>query len=725
MVKLSYLASALAVVMGTISPFVVADEKNSAASAETEVERITVTGVRQRLEQAGTLADTIMKTEVISAGKIEDKNAVNLTEAIDNTPGVKVSNECSMCGVKRIMLNGMRGEHTTILVDGMPVHTMISGYYAVDAIPTTGIDRIEVARGAGASLIAPEAIGGTINVISAEPTENGAEVDIAAGENGYRKLALLGKGVSEDGSTRATLVAQYDDRDQVDVDNNLVNEAPQQENRSITARLSQDIGYDDNLVLRLANIRSEIFGGPMLGKTFADGEAGGIGGILAAYDGEGSATQDLFAEGDVRKRFIGKAWETTEWIDTERNEASLGWLHEFNDSWNSHVTVSYADHQQDSFYEGFDYRAKDTMWFTDIRINHSLTDNQLLTFGGDIRTEEMRSHSLAGSANPDYVSDSFDYDSQGIYLQDTWQATDNLEIAAALRYDRVSADFVDPAKPGVELDESLLSPRIDIRLGHNDQWTSRLSAGRGYRAPLSFFETDHGILDGSLGFDIDIDELEISHSATYALSFEGDRLTSTASLAWTEVEHLAYLTTNAQGIPLLTQLDQKASVITTDLALGYKVSDDLTLNFTGEVFSYDSVFESSYSIAPVEERITLDMDWDFEPWELYASLVWVGSRDLAKYGYEGYNRLDAMGQVVAESKKITEAPAYFTLDMRASYQMNDNLSLYAGVSNLLDYTQAGDEDTPLFFDADGGFDVGYIYGPLRGREIYAGLKMEF
>ncbi len=84
-----------------------------------------------------------------------------------------------------------------------------------------------------------------------------------------------------------------------------------------------------------------------------------------------------------------------------------------------------------------------------------------------------------------------------------------------------------------------------------------------------------------------------------------------------------------------------------------------------------------------------------------------------------------MGQVIAESKKTTEAPAYFTLDMRASYQMNDNLSLYAGVSNLLDYTQAGDEDTPLFFDADGGFDVGYIYAPLRGREIYAGLKMEF
>jgi hypothetical protein len=47
------------------------------------------------------------------------------------------------------------------------------------------------------------------------------------------------------------------------------------------------------------------------------------------------------------------------------------------------------------------------------------------------------------------------------------------------------------------------------------------------------------------------------------------------------------------------------------------------------------------------------------------------------------------------------------------------------VKNLLDYTQAGDEDTPLFYDADGGYDVGYIYGPLRGRQMYAGLQAKF
>lgn len=719
--KPTYLATILAILL---SPqLVVAEEVDSAETAN--IERMSVIGVRQRLEQAGTLANTIMKTEVINATTIENKNAVNLSEAIDNSPGVKVSNECSMCGVKRIMLNGMKGEQTTILVDGLPVHTMISGYYAVDAIPTTGIERIEVARGAGASLIAPEAIGGTINIISYEPTENGAELDVSAGENGYRKMGFLGKGVSEDGRTRATLVAQYDDRDQFDADHNKVNEAPLQENRSLTARVSQDVTDTDNLVLRIANIQSEIFGGPMLGSTFADGTASSIGNVLSGFDDQFSEPQQLFEDGDVRKPFTGKAWETTEWIKTERNEASLTWLKEFSDDWNMHLAASYAEHKQDSFYEGFDYTAEDKMWFFDARFNYLLTENQLLTFGADLRTEEMRSHSRAGSANPNYASDSFDYDVKGVYIQDTWQATEALEIAMALRYDTITADFTDPNKPGTELDESILSPRLDVRLRHNDEWTSRISAGRGYRAPLSFFETDHGILDGSLGFDIDIDELERSNSASYALSYEGEKLTSTASIAWTEVEHLAALTTNDLGIPLLTQLDEKATVITSDIALGYRLTDDMTLSLTAEHFDYDSVFKSSYAVAPIEERLTLTFDWDVNDWEFFANVVWVGSRDLSKYGYEGYNRLDANGQVDPDSKKTTDAPSYLTVDLRVSYQLNEYLSLYSGVSNLFDYTQAGDEETPLFYDAEGAFDVGYIYGPLRGREIYAGMKLAF
>lgn len=460
----------------------------------------------------------------------------------------------------------------------------------------------------------------------------------------------------------------------------------------------------------------------MLGETYADGKASSIGTVLSAFDNVES--DELFAGGDVRNDFIGKAWETTEWIHTQRDEVSLSWLHELSSDWNMTLSTSYSDHMQDSFYEGFRYYAEDTMVYLDARFNYFLNDSHLLTFGSDNRREEMRSRS-SGEGEPDYVSDSFDYDVLGFYLQDTWQATDELEIAMALRYDHVQADFIDPKKPGTEIDKSILAPRVDIRYSHNDSWTSRLSAGRGYRAPLSFFETDHGVLDAALGFEIDIEELERSTSATYALSYTGDALTMTTSVAWTEVEHLAMLTETDKGVPLLTQMDETAAVTTADIAFGYDVSDNLTLNFTAEGFFYDDAFKSSYSLAPVEERLTLNADWLVHGWDIFANLVWIGARDLADYGYEGYNQIDSNGDVILASKKSTKAPSYWTLDLKVTRALSDNIDFYAGVNNLFDYTQVTEGETPLFFDASGGYDVAYIWGPLRGREVYAGIKASF
>jgi len=143
-----------------ITESLVSEEANLQTDSD---EVLVIRSVREKLEQDGRLKDVIQKTEILDSLTIENKNALSLTDALKNEPGVRVSNECSMCGVKRIMLNGMKGEHTTILVDGLPTHTLISGFYAVDSIATTGVESIEIARGAGASLIAPEAIGGTLS----------------------------------------------------------------------------------------------------------------------------------------------------------------------------------------------------------------------------------------------------------------------------------------------------------------------------------------------------------------------------------------------------------------------------------------------------------------------------------------------------------------------------------------------------------------------------------
>lgn len=720
------LTAAIAALLGQVAWAQEAPEASghNEATPDELIEEVVVMGVRKRLEQAGTLTDAIMKTEAVSSATIDNLNAVNLSEAIRLSPGVRVSNECSMCGVKRIMLNGMKGEQTTILVDNLPVHTMISGYYAVDAIPTTGIDRIEVARGAGASLTAPEAIGGTINVISLEPDATGLDLDLMLEDEGIKMFGMLGRYVSESGATRMSLVGQYDKHHQVDDDDNLVNEEPDQENQNIVFRLSQDFGWRDNVTLRVGVVQSEVFGGPMLGEEFADGVARSARDVINKYDGEGAEGYQLFEGGDVRERFVGKAWETAEWIDTERDEVSAAWLRELNENWNMTLATSYAKHSQDSFYEGFDYKAEDTMHYYDARFNAAIADAHLLTFGADLREEEMRSYSERGASNPAYTADSFDYEVRALYLQDTWYINDSVEAVMVLRYDDVVADFVDPKKPGVEIDQDVVSPRVDIRWMHNDLWTSRISAGRGWRAPLSFFETDHGILDGELGFLIDIHNLERSKSATYSLSYDYDGLTATGALAWTEVKNLASLDETEDGIPILTQLDEKASVFVADLSLGYRITDSLTTNFTIETYDYDDAFKSSYAIAPVEDRASLNFDWIRGDWNAFVSAVWFGSRDLSEYGYDGYNVADEIGAVLSSEKPL-KAPSFAVLEFKVGYQINDHFNIYIGASNLFDYRQAVDEDSPLFFDVDGAYDVGYIYGPLRGREAYLGLKGTF
>ena len=677
-------------------------------SSDESLDEVVVTGVRDRLYSTGALKDVILKTEVVDEALIEARQAVNLSQAIAASPGVRVSNECSMCGVKRIMLNGLRGEHTTILTDGLPLHTMLAGYYAVDAIATTGVNRIEVARGAGASLISPEAIGGTINVISKEPEATGLEIDAMIEEGDGYLVSSYASLVSDNGRHRLGFVAQFDRHDKVDGDNNGVGEAPLQDNKNLILRLNSDLTESDNIVVRTAFIDSEIFGGPMAVND--------IDALLRDYDGVPSA--ELFENGDVRQTFVGKPWETAEWIETQRVEASATWLHEFSGRYNWMISAGYSEHDQDSFYEGFDYAAVDELVYLDFRNNFVINDDHLLTFGIDRRDEQMRSNSVAGNESANYIEDSFDYDVIGAYIQDTWYVTDALDVSLAVRLDSVEADFVAVEKPGTEIDRTVIAPRVDARLRHNDTWSSRFSVGRGYRAPLSFFETDHGILDAGDGFAIDIDRLEQSLSTTYALSYEGERLTSTVSFAYTQVDDLAAMDETDEGVPLLTQLDERASVLASDFALSYKISETLTVAGTIERFDYDDVFRSSYAIAPVEERITTTVDYLGESWHFFMTAIWVGERDLSRYGYEGFDIFDT-------SPKSTTAESYVTVDFKLTRDLNDSVSMYVGAFNLFDETQVKRSQTPLFWDADGGYDVAYIYGPLRGRELYAGAQVRF
>lgn len=676
------------------------------------IELVTVEGVRDRLYQAGELKDSISKTELVNAQQLKDQQASSLIDALQSAIGIRVSNECSMCGAKRVMINGLKGEHTNVLVDGIPVHTMISGFYGLDAVSMTGVGSIEIARGAGASLISPEAIGGTINLVSKIPTKNQMELDLSKGEGGYQKFALMLAGINSDGTSQGSLVIQSDARNQFDGDHNGVSESPYLDNKSVTINGSHDFNYSTNVRLRLNHTNSEVFGGPMLG-----GIAESISLALSSFD-QGSSV-NLFNGNDVNERYIGEPWETAEWVSTERQELVFSLLHDFDSPLNATFSVADISHIQDSFYEGIDYFADDAMRYIDARFNYDLSDQHFLTFGADNRSESMRSVSRALVNNPDYMSDSFDYDVLGIYIQDSWTPNDKFNAEFVLRFDQIEANFISNTDKTKEIDQILMSPRVDMRYRHGEDWESRWSFGRGYRAPLSFFESDHGILDAEKGYLVDITEPERSIGVNYSLNYAANKTVSTLSFARTKVDNLATLDKTASGVPVLTQLPDTAVVDAFDWVVSYQWTPFINLGFSAEVYNYNSNFIQSFAIAPIEKRVTLNGLFDRQNWRISAAVSYIADRNLIDYDYGGFDNKDGSGL------KPKIAPAYINTDMKVSYKISNTTKVYFGALNLFDYNQAADESSPLLFDEAGGYDVTYIFAPLRGRTAYFGFDLDF
>lgn len=147
--------------------------------------------------------------------------------------------------------------------------------------------------------------------------------------------------------------------------------------------------------------------------------------------------------------------------------------------------------------------------------------------------------------------------------------------------------------------------------------------------------------------------------------------------------------------------------------------EDWSLSLIAEQYDYDETFKASFAIAPAEQRMTLSSDWDYKGWDVIASTTWVASRDLSDYGYVGYNKNDAT------ELKSSQADSYITVDLKVIKALSEGLKVYIGATNLFDYNQAKDMDSPLMFHDEGTYDVVYIYGPLRGRSAYAGLNYEF
>ncbi len=686
-------------------------------AAETELKAITVSNVAEGTNPK--LRDEIVATESIDAREIEKTGATMLTEVLDKQPGISVQTECSICNVRNVVLNNLPGRYTTLLIDGIPIFSSVSSAYGLDSVSLGGIERIDVSRGAGTSLIAPEALAGSVNIVTRVPTKDEFVANQQFGSYGQWKTDVFGAKALEGGAL--TLNLSHDQHDTVDGDGNGI---------------SEYTGYKRNLG-GIGFFADDLGGFKLKGRLdFVDEKRGG-GALGTDYDGiKADTSGNPF---DWSKGPHGSP-STAGWIDpsdgvtiipysdgqagmseiifTDRQQFISSATRKLGDG-TLRLAAGYARHKQDSFYEGTVYKATQTQYYLEASTQQPLGES-LITAGVDYRYEDLASHGSFGGTVTSGIDD-YEYKTPGVFLQGYRAFFDGaVEVNGSVRYDDHNVFG------------GIASPRLNVLWTHSPEYNSRFSVGRGFRAPTSFFEQDHGILD-TTRIVREIDKAETSDNASYALSYAGDRLAWVATLNYNRINNMALLdpsqcedgsgNVGACGgsfttpVTLFTSAQNPVTVAGADLTMSYKLTPQLESTLGLEHFNYDFKDPGTLAFARPNNRAYLRLDYESGPWTGMVRGTWTGPMDLAKfYDYANNPRYNFDG-----TPKMDESPSFWVVDLRGEYRVNKQWSAYLGADNVFDYKQS-DKENFLWIDSAGALDVTQIWGPSRGRFVYGGVK---
>ncbi len=150
------------------------------------LEHVQVTATKESLK----LGDVAAQTDVVDRHLIESRGDQTLTQAIAHIPGAVVSTQLGI--FESVMLRGMpRGDpeftSTLLLIDGVP-QTLSNNGARIVAMPIYDATSIEIVRGPNSALYGRTAIGGTVNIRTADPTpRREVGLDVTAGEFGLAK----------------------------------------------------------------------------------------------------------------------------------------------------------------------------------------------------------------------------------------------------------------------------------------------------------------------------------------------------------------------------------------------------------------------------------------------------------------------------------------------------------------------------------------------------------
>ena len=161
------------------------------AIADLALEEIEVTTpLRVSEKEKNVIADTT----VITSDEIKRAGLSSLPQLLQQQSGIEVTNTGGPGKVSSINIRGTSSTHSIILIDGLRVGSSTTGTTAIQNIPLSQIERIEIVRGPVSSLYGQDGIGGVIQIFT-KKGKKGFHPYFSAGYGRY-KTKEMAAGVS-------------------------------------------------------------------------------------------------------------------------------------------------------------------------------------------------------------------------------------------------------------------------------------------------------------------------------------------------------------------------------------------------------------------------------------------------------------------------------------------------------------------------------------------------
>lgn len=466
----------------------------------TNLAQIVVTGTRSNhyIKSAPVL------TEVLTSKSIKNRGAVNIFQALEFIPGVRVENQCQSCNFTMVRIQGLGAEHTQVLINGMPLYSGLAGVYGLQQISTVEIDKIEIVKGAGSALYGSGAVAGAINIITREPSVTPeVKAGVQFGSYGTNKYDISASMRNERGNRGLTVFAQR-------YTEGVIDQTGEGSNRGEVK--SRD-GVSDRVSTNLTNAGFGIY----FDDAFVKGDKLNIQARSIFEKREGGVlTDDLY-----RNPFT----EGTENIITERYESSLSYILKIGQQASVNLSLAFVNHNRaatnDSFFTDYTktnhtpidvnllrpYLVVENMLTSTLSFNYAFKKHNLiigaqslydkLTESGMYVVVDERS-SYYGEP---YKSVSYKRAGEfGLFIQDEWTISGRLVIVPGVRADFHSSQEEYRAEqrvwdrdlfPTASFERTSINPRVALRYTATDKITLRASVGTGFRAPYGFSEELH------------------------------------------------------------------------------------------------------------------------------------------------------------------------------------------------------------------------------------------